>query len=477
MNSFYQQLILEFNQNKTFRRICLLSLFFSIIFWSLSIFRHYLLHSNAYDLGLFDQWIWLASRGLPPYSTMTGLHLFADHGAWTLYRASLIYKFFPSLNILLLSQSLALCCTTIPLWFLCKNEEINDKNSFLISICWLLQPVVFNINLFDFHPEVWAMPMIVIFYLFEKNSNFKMCLLTAFLIIGTRDGLVLLIFGMGIEQVLKKKYNFSFCLISLSILWFLFLNNFAYPLLNGDKGTVMALSRYSSYGSSFSEIVFNLLSKPSLLISNVDWEGSIFYLLILFIPVFFLFNKLNLTNLLATVPLIITNILSENSAQRDLVHQYSLPISLIIIISLINGFNNNAFSIRSKYIYAWLIVCWAALAKPWFFTGPYLDRITLINSSKEAFSLIDKTSNILTTSYLVPHLSQRQFIKFPNDEKSVQKDLKEYDIILLNPLDPGWGSSSNIQLKYLEKAKAGNWECKKWKNGQEFCKKKKLFNN
>ena len=316
------------------------------------------------------------------------------------------------------------------------------------------------------------MPMIVIFYLFEKNSDFKMCLLMAFLIMGTRDGLVLLIFGLGIEQVLKKKYNFSFCLISLSILWFLFLNNFAYPLLNGDKGTVMALSRYSSYGESFSEIIFNLISKPSLLISNVDWEGSIFYLLILFIPVFFLFNKLNLTNLLATVPLIITNILSENSAQRDLVHQYSLPIALIIIISLINGFNNKAFQLDQNIFMHGFLYAGRHLLSLGFLQVPYLDRINLINSTKEAFSLIDKSSNILTTSYLVPHLSQRQFIKFPNDEKSVQKDLKEYDIILLNPLDPGWGSSANIQLRYLEKAKEENWLCKKWKMGRNFVRRK-----
>ena len=93
MASFYKKLNLELNQYKTFRRICLISLFFSIIFWSLSILRHYLLHSNAYDLGFLINGL-AASRGLPPYSTMTGLHLFADHGAWTLYIASLIYKFY-----------------------------------------------------------------------------------------------------------------------------------------------------------------------------------------------------------------------------------------------------------------------------------------------------------------------------------------------------------------------------------------------
>ena len=92
MNSLFPNLIREFKKDKSFRFVCSISFIFAIIFWVLSITRHLLLHSNAYDLGLFDQWIWLASRGEEPYSTMTGLHLFADHGAWTLYFASFVYK-------------------------------------------------------------------------------------------------------------------------------------------------------------------------------------------------------------------------------------------------------------------------------------------------------------------------------------------------------------------------------------------------
>ena len=160
MNLFFLNLIREYKINKSFRHVCSISFVFLIIFWALSISRHLLLHSNAYDLGLFDQWIWLASKGEPPYSSMTGLHLFADHGAWTLYIASLVYKVFPSVYILLFSQSFSLCFTTIPLWFLCKSKEISDRNSLLIILCWLFQPVVFNINLFDFHPEVLSYAII-----------------------------------------------------------------------------------------------------------------------------------------------------------------------------------------------------------------------------------------------------------------------------------------------------------------------------
>ena len=469
MNLFFLNLIREYKINKSFRHVCSISFVFLIIFWALSISRHLLLQSNAYDLGLFDQWIWLASKGEPPYSSMTGLHLFADHGAWTLYIASLVYKVFPSVYILLFSQSFSLCFATIPLWFLCKSKEISDRNSLLIILYWLFQPVVFNINLFDFHPEVWAMPLLGLFYLFEKKNKFSLCLLVAFFILGTRDGLVLLIFGLGIEQFLKKKFWFSLGLFFTSTTWFVFLNNFAFPALNGDKGTVMALSRYEAYGSNFSEIILNILLQPNLLLSNIDWEGSFFYLFILFLPVLFFLRRISFQTLVVSIPLLVTNILSESSAQRDLVHQYSLPISLIIIISLINGFQKNNLYFRYNFRLIWILLCWSALAKPWFFTGPYLDRIELMSSSNEAFAFINENANVITTSYLAPHLSQRKFIKFPNNKNQLDSDLKTYEMLLLNPQDPGWGSSEEIQKYYLKSAKDRGWECRGWQNGQEFC--------
>ena len=38
-------------------------------FWGLAALRHALLQSNSFDLGLFDQWVWLISRGLAPVSS------------------------------------------------------------------------------------------------------------------------------------------------------------------------------------------------------------------------------------------------------------------------------------------------------------------------------------------------------------------------------------------------------------------------
>ncbi len=454
------------------KRVFLVTISSALIFYFLAILKHILLQSTAYDLGLFDQWIWLTSQGIPSYSSMTGLHMLADHGAWTLYIAALIYKIKPDLNILFISQSVSLCFTTIPLYFLCKRKGLDGKISFLIILFWLLQPVVFNINLFDFHPEVWSMPFIVLYYCFEMNESFIKSIVLTFIILGTRDGLVLLIFGFGLEQLLKKKPIRFFILVSISTLWFVFLNNWLYPLLNGDKGSVMALARYSKYGDTFKEIIYTLILKPNLVLTGINWSESLFYLMILFAPVVVFWKRISLITLISAVPLIITNILSENSLQRDLLHQYSLPIALIIVISVVNGIseNNGKLGYEKKRL-LWILLCWFALAKPLLFTGPYLSRLNSIKPANEAFSEISIFSRVITTSYLVPHLSQRQFIKLPTSNNDLNSDLKVYNILLLNPLDPGVMSNSLLQNDYLKMAKLNNWKCKKWDNSLELCKK------
>ena len=53
--------------------------------------RHALLHSGAYDLGIFDQAVFLISRWQRPLSSFVGMHILGDHGAWILYVLAPLY--------------------------------------------------------------------------------------------------------------------------------------------------------------------------------------------------------------------------------------------------------------------------------------------------------------------------------------------------------------------------------------------------
>ena len=65
-------------------------------------------HSTAYDLGIFDQAVYLISRGEPPISTLLGFHILGDHAALIWYPISLLYKIYPSVYWLFGIQSIAL---------------------------------------------------------------------------------------------------------------------------------------------------------------------------------------------------------------------------------------------------------------------------------------------------------------------------------------------------------------------------------
>ena len=61
---------------------------------------------------------------------------------------------------------------------------------------------------------------------------------------------------------------------------------------------------------------------------------------------------------------------------------------------------------------------------------------------------------------------------YSNRIDNIILDLKNYDILLLNPLDPGWDSNNTLQEQYLKIAVQNDWRCKQWENGLELCKKK-----
>ena len=100
---------------KCFSRLWIASFIVFIILFILATLRHRLLHSNAYDLGIFEQYLWMASKGIFAPGTIHEMHIFADHGAFALLPMSLIYSIWSSPLCLLAMQSICIAFTAIPI--------------------------------------------------------------------------------------------------------------------------------------------------------------------------------------------------------------------------------------------------------------------------------------------------------------------------------------------------------------------------
>jgi uncharacterized membrane protein len=402
---------------------------------------------------------------------MEDVHVLADHGAWMFYWSGLLYSFHPSIHWLLASQSLALSLTAIPVWLLAAQADLSKRLCWFSCVLWWLQPLVFNVNLFDFHPETWIMPGLAMAIWCQRQKHFGGWLLLLVLMLGCRDGLVLVTLGLSLSLLIQRRWRWAIAGAGLSGAWILLLSQWIYPLFRNGEGPKAAGRMFSHLGDNFGAILLTLISRPWLALTHIDLGGSTFYLLVLILPTLPFWRRRSLVILGAAVPLLLVNLNADASSYRTLIHHYSLPLAVLSVTAAIDGL---ALQPRKAFPWKgviWAVALWIALAKPWFFAGPYLNRVNMVGDANQAIAKLTPEDRVLTTSYLVPQISQRQHVAFAKQSLSKQAFKNQWTVLLLNPKQPGWGSKKSIQKRLLHQAEEKNWACESWHSGLTFCRK------
>jgi uncharacterized membrane protein len=147
----------------------------------------------------------------------------------------------------------------------------------------------------------------------------------------------------------------------------------------------------------------------------------------------------HLAPLIAAMPMLMMNILSDAPTQRNLVHQYSLPILPFLMLAVIAAIANGASLLRNRRaILAWSLVSFLVLAKYTYFGSRYLSSLDNWRATNAAIAQVNPNSSVLTSHEVIPHLSHRALINFPNNANVPLSNLAQFDSVLLNLRHPGW---------------------------------------
>ncbi len=247
------------------------------LFSFLSILKYRLFLYNSIDLAIFNQVFWNTLHGNPFWFTITFPHSYlADHVSLLMMLELPIYALFQHPITLLILQTLALGGAAIPLFFISKtlwqktaiNQRYANCAALSIAILWLLNPLVHNINLFEYH-ELAFFPLFIFLatygYLMNKKAVFLIgYILTATIREDTGIMLIGLIAIMTIDIWRRKNDRgerlwFITAAITASTAWTII----AYAVINhfSPEGT-----RYTSYfsalGNSIPEILKTIASHP-----------------------------------------------------------------------------------------------------------------------------------------------------------------------------------------------------------------------
>ncbi|PMB43963.1 hypothetical protein CEN41_11540 [Fischerella thermalis CCMEE 5330] len=408
----------------------------ALLLFVCSSIRHTLYQSGVLDLGIYDQVVYLISQGQPPISSFLGFHHMGNHAAWAVYPLALLYKIYPSAYWLLAVQAVSLALGAVPTYYLALQAGLKQSQAVAMAAVYLLYPLIFNVNLFEFHPEVMAIPVFLGVVLAARLGKIGWFCLGTIFILGCKAVLSLTVTAMGFWLLVFERRRFygTFALIA-GISWFLIASQVIIPFFSNSE--VAAVSRYSYLGDSVIAIASNLLLKPNIVLERVFSFKTLEYLALLVAPLIWGLTPQHLTPLVSAIPALVLNILSDKPAQRDLIHQYSLPILPFLIVTVIASLAADKGWLRTRRaIILWALLAFMVLGKYGYFWSRYLRTVDNWQATTEAIAQVQTKGAVLTTHSIAPHLSHRPMIQFVDDISGPPVSFTPFDYILLNVRHP-----------------------------------------
>ena len=384
------------------------------------------------DLGFFDQLVYLLSQGKPPISTLLeGVHLIGDHGAIIFYPISLLYLIYPDVHWLLAVQAIALAGGVVPIYALSRESGLSINYAKAVAICYVLYPAIFNINFYaEFRPETIAVPALIWAVLTAKKKSPGQFAIAIMLVLSCKEAMALTIVGLGIWLGLfQKRLWYGVGSVIGGGLWFVFAAVYLIPTFRG--GHQMAGTwHYASLGTSLTEIAWKVLTHPQIFFSRALMSDRLFYYLLGL-------HWRKTVTIIPALPMLGLNILADYARQRDLIHQYSLPIIPFLFIWLIASLvylskRRQRPWLKPRLLILWSVLAWLALAKYGYYWTRYAPLYRNVSAVNGAINLIDSVAKVLTSAYIAPHLSQRPMIALLRNDNNLERVAKHnIDTVLI----------------------------------------------
>ncbi|WP_041233239.1 DUF2079 domain-containing protein [Cylindrospermum stagnale] len=425
----------------------------ALILFASSSLRHELFQSTAFDLGIFDQAVYLISQGQTPITSFMDFHILGDHAAWIFYPLALLYKIYPSVYWLFAVQAVALALGALPTWHLANQAGLKESQAVAVAVVYLLYPLVYNVNLFDFHPEVIAIPGLLAAVLAARLGKLGWFCLSLILVLGCKAVLSLTVAAMGFWLLFFEKKRLSGAIaICAGVAWFLIATQMIIPFFSGAEAG--AVGRYSYLGNSVFGIAQNLFFRPGLILGKIFSADNLGYLILLLVPVIWGLSPQGLKPLIGAIPCVALNLIADYQPQKDLVHHYSVPalpfLLLAVIATLAAG---KGWLKNQRAIILWSLVTFLSLAKFTHFSAKYLDSLDNWQATKQAIAQIPTQGSVYTTAPISTHLSHRQLIKFTDANHPVA-NVNTFDYVLLNVRHPGWLSTPEFASSLVNQLKS-----------------------
>ena len=374
------------------------------------------LGTSAYDFGLYDQGIWLMSRGHSPFVTLMGRNLFGDHSSFILVLLIPLYWVFSSTALLFVVQSIVVAIGALPVYWFSRQRLRSEPLAAAMAGVYLLHPSISWTNLENFHPDA-ALGTLVAFAIWAAYAGkWRWYWVAVVLALSVKEDVAFVLAPLGLWVALKadKKRGLITSLASLFTMALMFL-----VVMRSFTGVAFRNSWRIPFGG-IGGLLKTALTQPTKLISYLWSEDRPTYVWQMLAPVGFVFLYEPSLALVGFV-MLASNVVSTFWYQHQIQYHYSIIIVPCIVMGTVwalGKFSRPARKWVSACIIATSLVCgylWSPMPLARTTTTSWNSQMPPVVAARESISRVPEDAVVAAYHSLTAQMARRVTIySFPN---------------------------------------------------------------
>ena len=374
------------------------------------------LGTSAYDFALYDQGLWLISRGDTPFVTLMGRNLFGDHSSFILLLLVPFYWVISSTSLLFVVQSIAIALGALPVYYFSKSCMRSEGLGSLMAVLYLVHPAIGWTNLENFHPDsmLGVLVATAIWAAHSKRWRWYWAAVALALLVKEDVAFVLVPLGVWVAVYQHRRFGLITLLVSLATMSVMFL-----VVMRGLTVVTFRNSWRVPFGG-IGGFFATLVTKPLDFARYIASEDRPMYVWQMLSPMAFVFAYRPALALVGVV-MLASNVVSTFWYQHHIHYHYSLIIVPCIVMGsawALGKMSRNVMNASvvlvamASFLTAFL---WSPLPFSLSTTQHWTSQSAPVVAAREALEFVPGDVSVAAYHSVSAHLARRvEIYSFPN---------------------------------------------------------------
>ena len=330
------QWLYEWGRRQDPVRVTLLAMMavWSLVFIYLGWIRHVRYATFGFDLGLYDQPLWLLSRFEDPFVTLRGLDFWGTHLNPVLLLFVPFYWLGAGPLFLLVVQVLVQASGAAAVYLLARDRLGERWPAVALGAVLLLHPTYQYLVWEFFHPDALAVAPLLFAYWAARAKRWRLFAVAVVLALACKEDVALAVVVLGILIAIRGDRRIGLITAAASAAWFMIATRVIIPVANGIGPFYDTF--FGELGGSVGEVAGTLVRNPSRAVELASRPDRVNYYRMMLAPVAFI-PLLSPATLLIAGPMVGVNILSSFPYVREIRYHYSALVLAAIVLATVEA--------------------------------------------------------------------------------------------------------------------------------------------